>query len=340
MQAIVARRYGPPEVLHLETLDRPVPGPHQVLLRVRAASVNPLDYHLLHGAFFIRLFSGMRRPRQPVRGADVAGVVEAAGAGVSGFRPGDPVFGTCEGAFAEFACAPESTIAASPPGVPFEHAAAAPVAGITALQGLRDHGCLRPGQTVLVHGAAGGVGTFAVQIAKILGAHVTAATSSAHLNFVRALGADAAIDYTQEDFTRQDRRYDVILDCYSSHSLADCRRALSPRGIYVGVGGPAGSFLTFLGRLLVMLALSPFRKQKMVFFIAKMHAGDLAQLADWMAGGQLTPVLDHCYALEKVPDALRYLETGKARGKVVIVVVDATSQASRESVPHSDPTAS
>lgn len=321
MQAIVARQYGSADVLRPESVDLPVPGPKQVLLRVRAASVNPLDYHLLRAEpGFMRLFSGLGKPRSPVRGADVAGVVEAIGSEVSSLHPGDAVFGTGRGAFAEFAVAPESALAAKPVNVPFEHAAAAPIAGITALQGLRDKGGLRPGQNVLIHGASGGVGTFAVQIAKILGAHVTAVTHSANLDFVRALGADAAIDYTQEDFTRQGNRYDAILDCYASHPLADCRRALTPRGIYVGVGGPAKGLLPFVGRLLAILLLSPFQKQKTAFFIAKMKAADLALLGEWMASGQLTPVLDHCYPLERVPEALRYLETGKARGKVVIVV--------------------
>ena len=321
MQAIVARQYGSPDVLRLETVDRPVPGPKQVLIQVRAASVNPLDYHLLRAEpGFVRLFSGLGKPRSPIRGVDVAGIVESTGSEVTRLHPGDAVFGTGRGVFAEFAVAPESALAARPPGVPFEHAAAAPVAGITALQGLRDKGRVRAGQSVLVHGASGGVGTFAVQIAKILGAHVTAVTRAANLDFVRALGADAAIDYTQEDFTQQAGRYDVILDCYANHSLADCRRALTPRGIYVGVGGPTTGLLSFFGRLLAILLLSPFRKQKTAFFVAKMKAADLAILGEWMASGQLTPVLDQCYPLDKLPEALRYLETGKARGKVVILM--------------------
>lgn len=326
MQAIVARQYGSPDVLRLETVDRPAPGPKQVLLRVRATSVNPLDYHLLRAEpGFVRLFSGLGKPRRSIRGVDVSGVVESTGSEVTGLRAGDEVFGTCIGAFAELAVAPESALARKPPSVPFEHAAAAPIAGITALQGLRDKGCLRPGQRVLVHGAAGGVGTFAVQIAKILGAHVTAVTSTANLDFIRALGADAIIDYTQEDFTRGGRVYDLVFDCYASHSLADCRRALTPRGIYIGVGGPTTGLLSFLGRLLAILLLSPFRKQKMAFFIAKMNPADLSLLGEWMASGQLTPVLDKCYPLEKVPEALRYLETGKARGKVVILVGSAAA---------------
>ncbi|HZZ40989.1 MAG TPA: NAD(P)-dependent alcohol dehydrogenase, partial [Acidobacteriaceae bacterium] len=215
--------------------------------------------------------------------------------------------------------APESALSIRPGSVPFEHAAAAPVAGVTALQGLRDKGRLRSGQKVLIHGAAGGVGTFAVQIAKILGAHVTAVTGPANLDFIRALGADAAIDYTQQDFTRGGRVYDVIFDCYVSHSLADLRRALTPQGIYVGVGGPtSGGLLSFFGRVLAMLALSPLRKQKMAFFIAKMNPSDLSLLGDWIASGQLTPVLDRCYPLAQVPEALHYLETRQARGKIVI----------------------
>ena len=321
MQAIVARQYGSPDVLHLETVDRPKPGPKEVLLRVRASSVNPMDYHLLHGAPIIRLFSGWRAPRQPIRGADVAGVVEDVGTQVTRFHRGDAVFGTCRGAFAEAACAPESSLAMLPGGVPFEHAAAAPIAGLTALQGLRDHGHLQSGQTVLIHGAAGGVGSFATQIARILGAHVTAVTSRANLDFVRALGADAALDYAHEDFTQQGRRYDLIFDCYANHSLADCRRALEPDGIYIGAGGPMPGMLRLLAGILGRKVLSHFSRQKFPFFVAKVNATDLSLLAGWIACGQLTPVLDQCYSLEKVPEALRYLETGHARGKVIIVVV-------------------
>jgi NADPH:quinone reductase-like Zn-dependent oxidoreductase len=320
MQAIVARQYGSPEVLHLENIDRPIPGPHQVLLRVRAASLNPLDYHLLHGAPLVRLFAGLARPRKPARGVDVAGVVEATGPGVTRFKPGDAVFGSCQGAFAEYACTAESAVVPLPQGVPFEHAAAVPVAGVTALQGLRDKGRIHPGQNVLVHGASGGVGTFAVQIAKILGAHVTAVTSPANQDFVRALGADFAIDYTQQDFTQSGRRYDIIFDCYASHSLADCRRALEPTGIYVGAGGPMPGLPRFLLRLLATLALAPFRRQKTPLFMAKMNAPDLSRLASWMESGQLTPVLDRGYPLEQLPEALRYLETRQARGKVVILL--------------------
>jgi NADPH:quinone reductase-like Zn-dependent oxidoreductase len=322
MQAIVARQYGSPDVLRLESIDPPVPGPTQVLVRARAAAVNPMDYHLLRAEpAVVRVFSGLGSPRRPVRGVDISGIVEATGSEVTRFHPGDPVFGTCLGAFAEYACAAESTLAPKPPGVPFEHAAASPVAGITALQGLRDKGRVRPGQKVLIHGAAGGVGNFAVQIAKILGAHVTAVTRPANLEFVRALGADSVIDSTQQDFTKQGRHYDLIFDCYACHGLADLRRALEPTGIYLGVGGPTtGGLLAFFGRLLAIVALSTFLKQTMIFFVAKIIPADLAQLADWIANGHLTPVLDRCYPLPQVPDALRYLKAGHARGKVVIVI--------------------
>lgn len=321
MQAIVARQYGSPDVLQLESIPAPQPTPREVLIRVRAASVNPLDYHLLHGApAWLRLLTGLGGPRNPGRGVDVAGVVDAVGASVTRFRPGDAVFGTARGAFAEYVCTAESALSAKPEGISFEQAAAAPIAGLTALQGLRDHGRVRAGQRVLIHGAGGGVGTFAVQIAKVLGAHVTAVTSAANLDFVRALGADAAMDYHEEDFTQGPQRYDVIFDCYASHPLADCRRALTPSGVYVAVGGPVKGLLEFTTRLVAMLALSPFLQQKMVFFMAKTREADLAQLAAWMAAGQVTPVLDRCYALAHVADALRYLETGHARGKVVIVV--------------------
>lgn len=333
MQAIVARQYGSPDVLHLETVDRPVPGPNQVLLRVRAASVNPLDYHLLHGAPIIRLFSGLRRPRSPVRGADVAGVVESTGPGVTRFYAGDAVFGTCQGAFAEYVRVAESAVVACPQGIPFEHAAAVPVAGITALQGLRDKGRVQAGQKVLVHGASGGVGTFAVQIAKILGAHVTAVTSPANLEFVRALGADFAIDYTRQNFTEGTDRYDVIFDCYASHAIADIRRVLTPHGVYVGAGGPMPGMLRLLLGIVARLALSLFRKQKTPFFVAKMNALDLSLLAGWMASGQLTPVLDQSYSLAQVPEALHYLETKHARGKVVIVVSHAANHTAEPAAP-------
>ena len=237
MQAIVYYEYGSPDVLRYEEVEKPVPGENEVLIKVRAAALNPYDWHFIRGTpAFIRLMTGLGKPKSSRLGADVAGVVEAAGRRVTQFKPGDEVFGTCRGAFAEYACAPETTLARKGEKVTWEQAAAVPIAALTALQSLRDKAHVEPGQKVLINGAAGGVGTFAVQIAKWMGAHVTGVCSARNAEMIRSIGGDDAIDYTREDFTRSGRRWDVILECVGNSPFATCRRVLNPKGIYVGVG--------------------------------------------------------------------------------------------------------
>jgi len=320
MKAIVCRRYGPPEVLACEEVERPVAGDGEVLVEVRAAGVNPLDSHLMRGRPAVaRIFFGLRGPKVERPGRDVAGVVAAVGGSVTRFAAGDAVFGSCRGAFAEYACAAESALAPKPASVTFEQAAAAPVAAYTALQGLRDLGRLAPGRKVLANGAAGGVGTFAVQIARWLGAEVTGVCGAANAAMVRSLGAEHVVDYTREDFTRSAQRYDLIFDLVGNHPALACRRVLSREGTYVlaGVLGRKGmtGFLTFP---LEAFLLSPFVSQRMVVLMARSSGEDLALIGDLMAAGTVTPVIDRRFALSEAPDAIRYLEAGHARGKIVI----------------------
>ena len=319
MKAIVYRKNGPPDVLTCEEIEKPVPGDQEVLIKVRAAAVNPLDYHMLKGgpAIFRLLFGGAKL-KHP--GVDCAGVVAAVGPAVAQFKVGDAVFGNCRGAFAEYATAPESKMAPKPENVSFEDAAACPVAALTALQGLRKHGKIQPGQNVLINGASGGVGTFAVQFAKIFGAHVTAICSARNADLVRSLGADHVIDYAQEDFSSGSARYDLILDIAGSHSFSTCQRVLTPRGILVGVGVLAGhkSLFAIIGGLLGSLIRSRFSSQKFVFFIAKGNREDLTFIGELLANGKLKSVIDKRYSLVDVPEAMRYQGTWRARGKLVI----------------------
>ena len=336
MKAIVYSNYGSPDVLKCLEIERPIPRNNELLIRVRAASVNPLDCGEIKGVPFIfRLVFGLPKPdvaRLGRSGVDVAGHVETVGRNVTEFKPGDEVFGVCisdprasgtkvwvhrQGAFAEYVCALEATVVLKPDNVTFEQAASVPVAALTALQGLRDRGQMQPGQKVLIHGAGGGVGTFAVQIAKSFGADVTAVSRTRNVDMLRSIGADRVIDYTQEDFTRSGLCYDLIFDCFGNHSLSACRRVLNPRGIYVGVGGPGGIGVLF--RLIQMLFLSRFVSQKLVTFLAKPKKGDLIMIRDLMAAGKVKPVLDRCYRLDEVPEAVRHLSEGHT-GKVVIVV--------------------
>lgn len=319
MKAVVCRAYGLAG-LGLEEVEPPRAGDAEVLLRVRAAAVNALDWHLLRGTpYAARLFFGLRRPRTTRPGRDVAGVVEAVGEKVKRFAPGDAVFGTCRGAFAESALAAETSLTALPAGVPFEQAAALPVAGLTALQGLRDAGRLQPGQRVLIHGAGGGVGTFAVQIARALGAEVTAATRAESVETMRALGAARVLDHEREDFTASGERWDLIFDCFSHHPLPACRRALKPGGRYVAAGGPFPSLTSILVGALARSALSLFGSRKLLSFLARSSPGDLALLGEWVAEGKLSPVVDLRYGIAEVPGAIRDLAAGRARGKIVIV---------------------
>jgi NADPH:quinone reductase-like Zn-dependent oxidoreductase len=323
MKAIVCREYGSPDVLRCEEVERPTPGDDEVLIRVRAASVNPFDWHFMRGRpYLIRAMSGLRRPKDIRVGVDVAGQIESVGRNVKRLRAGDEVFGECRGAFAEYACTPESSLVLKPDNVTFEQAASVGIAGLTALQGLRDKGGIKSGQKVLINGASGGVGTFAVQIAESYGAEVTGVCSTRNVEMVRSIGAGHVIDYTREDFAESGPRYDLILDCYASHSLGACRRALAPKGTYVMVGGPDQSMVAFLGRLAQASLLSGFSSQKLCTFVAKNKNEDLTVLRELLAAGKLAPVIDRQYRLSEVPDAIRYLGKGHARGKVVIALED------------------
>ncbi len=319
MKAVVQHAYGPPEVLKLEDVQKPTAGDEEVLLRVHAVSANPLDWRTLRAdPFFMRLMGeGLLKPKNKILGVDVAGEVEAVGKNVKEFRPGDAVFGTSNyGGFAEYVRAREDRLVPKPPGMTFEEAAAVPVAAISALQGLRDKGHIQPGQKVLINGASGGVGTFAVQIAKAFGAVVTGVCSTRNLDMVRSIGADHVIDYTREDFTRSGKRYDLILDAAAYRSISDYRRALNPTGIYVLVGGS-------VARLFQTLLLGPWYSMtgsKMGVIMARITKKDLLFLKELLESGKVVPVIDRRYPLSQVPDALGYLEQGHARGKVVITV--------------------
>ena len=327
MKAIRYDRYGPPQVLKLRDVDMPAVGDDEVLIRVRAASVNPLDWHFMRGApYLVRMVAGLSRPRASASrlGADMAGVVEAVGKNVTGFRPGDEVFGGRDdrGTLAEYiSIRQDGAVLAKPATLTFEQAAAVPVAAVTALQALCDKGRIQPGHKVLVNGASGGVGTFAVQIAKALGAKVTGVCSTANVEMVASIGADQVIDYTREDFTRALRRYDLVIDIAGNRALAETRRVLVPRGVLVPVGGPdTGRWIGSLGRSARMALLSPAVSQRMVFFLARQDKADLAVLRELLEAGQITPVIDRTYPLGEVGEVIGYLETGHARGKVAITV--------------------
>jgi len=321
MKAAVCSRYGPPDVVQITDVEKPVPKDNEVLIEVRAASVNPFDWHLMRGTpYIVRIMAGLLKPKDKRLGVDVAGQVEAVGRNVTQFKPGDEVFGACRGAFAEYACTSESALVMKPDNVTFEQAASVPVAAFTALQGLRDKGHLQPGQKVLINGAAGGVGTFAVQIAKLFGADVTGVCSTRNVDMVRSIGADRVIDYTQEDFTKSGQRYDLFFDSVGNHSLLACRRVLNPKGIYIVVGGPDGRWLGPLARMIKTLVLSWFVSQNLVMFLAKRSKEDLTIMHELMEAGKVTPVIDKRYRLSEVPEAIRYLQEGHARGKVVITL--------------------
>lgn len=305
--------------LKLEDIEKPTAGDDEVLIKVRAASINPLDSHLLRHAAIRRVMSVLSKGKTNRPGRDVAGEVEAVGSNVTQFKTGDAVFGGCGGAFAEYACASSSALALKPDNVSFEQAASVPVAGLTALQGLRDKGQIQPEQKVLINGAAGGVGTFAVQIAKSVGAEVTGVCSTRNVEMVRSIGADHVFDYTQEDFTKSGQHFDLIFDLVANHSFSARRRVLNPTGIYIGAGVLAGpSMIGLLAGLITDLVLSRFVSQKFVTFMAKLRTEDLTILGDLMKAGKVTPVIDRCCSLSEVPEAIRYLEAGHARGKVVI----------------------
>jgi NADPH:quinone reductase-like Zn-dependent oxidoreductase len=321
MKAIVHDRYGS-DGLELRDVDEPVIEDQQVLVRVHASSVNPVEWYQVHGPFFVRISGGgLRRPKSPSLGADLAGRIEAVGKDVEEFQPGDEVFGTSGGSWAEYAPAREARLVRKPANVSFEEAAAVPIAGLTALQAVRDHGRIQPGQKVLINGASGGVGTFAVQIAKSYGAEVTAVCSTINVDLVGSLGADRVCDYTHEDFTRRGERHDVMLDIAGSRSFLEFRRALTPEATVVVVGAPmSNKGLGPLKHIIGTRLISIGRSQTVTSFIAKIEKEDLAFMSELLAAGRLRSVVDRSYELSQVPDALRYLGTTHARGKVVITM--------------------
>ena len=322
MRSIIYREYGSPDVLQLERIDKPIVGDDSVLVRIHAAAANPYDWHFMRGEpYFMRLFIGLRAPKEDRLGVDFAGRLEAVGKNVTHLRPGDEVFGLGNGTFAEYVTAPANQVASKPEVLSFEQAAAVPLAALTALQGLRDVARLEPGHRVLIIGASGGVGTFAVQIAKALGAEVAAVCSTRNLELVRSLGADEAIDYTKEDFGDSGRRYDVIFQLAGKRSPSDCLSSLTPRGILINSSGDSKNrWLGPMGRFIRAAALSPFVSQTLGSQTTKRSRGDLEYLTELIEAGKITPVIDRTHPLSEVPEAIGYLERGHARGKVVIRV--------------------
>jgi NADPH:quinone reductase-like Zn-dependent oxidoreductase len=333
MKAIVHNKYGSPDVLNLEEIDKPAVYDDDILVRVRAASANPYDWHFMTGRPYIaRMQFGLLKPIVNGLGADLAGQVEAVGKNVTQFRPGDEVFGEVDGevpgkpllelgSFAEYVCVSEESVVPKPANLTLEQAAAVPLAGLTALQALRVQGRIEPGQKVLINGASGGVGTFAVQIAKSFGAEVTGVCSTRNVDMVRSIGAAQVIDYTREDFTRGGQRYDLMLDNVGNRSLSECRRVLNPEGVYLAsFGAPDRRWLGPFPQLLRMVVFSPFVSQKMVALTVKRTKEVLLDLKELIEAGKVTPVIDRTYPLSEVPEAIRYLEEGHARGKVVITV--------------------
>jgi NADPH:quinone reductase-like Zn-dependent oxidoreductase len=323
MKAAVRDRFGSPDVVELREIDKPVPTDNEVLVRVRAASLNLADWYAVTGRPYVgRAQMGLRKPKSNRLGVDYAGTVEAVGKNVTEFRPGDEVFGGRDGAYAEYVCAREDrSVVPKPPNVTFEQAAAVPIAAITALQGLRDKGQLQPGQKVLINGASGGVGTFAVQIAKALGAEVTAVCSTGNVDAARSLGADHVIDYTREDFTRSGQRYDLMLDIAGSRSWSACKRVLKPQGTLVLVGGPKDNRMFGpLGHVIKLRLGGMLARRKVAFFIAKFNKADMLFLRELLEAGKVTPVIDRRYELSDIADGFRYLGEGHCRSKVVITV--------------------
>ncbi|MFD5013955.1 NAD(P)-dependent alcohol dehydrogenase [Streptomyces chartreusis] len=325
MKAVIQDRYGSADVLEFRDVDRPVPTADEVLVRVHAASVNAYDWHLMHGDPVIgRTMMGFRRPKAPVRGRDFAGVVEEVGSGVTGLKAGDEVYGEADGAFAEYVCARADNVGPKPANLTFEQAAPIPLAGNTALIGLRDVARVQPGQTLLVNGASGGVGTFAVQLGKAYGTEVTAVCSTRNVDMVRSLGADRIIDYTQEDFTRGEARYDVVLDLVGNHSLGEFRRVLNPVGTLVLSGGgvyEGGSVVGPMGLFIKRRLVAPFaRNHRLLEIAARQSTANLEALRELAESGKIAPVVERTYPLSEAAEAIRYLEVEHARAKVVVTV--------------------
>lgn len=323
MKAMVYTQYGPPDVLQLKEVEKPTPQANEVLIKIHAASVNAADWHVLKADPFIARFdAGLFKPKFPILGADIAGVVESIGTGVTQFKPGDEVYGDLShcgwGGFAEYVAVPENVLALKPSNISFTEAASVPMAALTALQGLRDRGQIRAGQKVLINGASGGVGTFAVQIAKSFGAEVTAVCSTSKMDMVRSIGADVVIDYTKEDFTLNGQQYGLILAANGYHSIFAYKRALAPNGIYVMTGGTLSQIFQ---ALLLGSLVSKFGPKKMYGVLARPDPNDLAYMKDLIEAGKVTPVIDRCYPLAETAEAIRYVDAGHARGKVIITMV-------------------
>jgi NADPH:quinone reductase-like Zn-dependent oxidoreductase len=321
MQAILHSRYGPPDALELKDIDQPVVTDDQVLVRVHAAAVGKGDWLTVQGLPYVaRLRYGLPNPKHLVPGFDVAGRIEAVGKSVTQLQAGDAVFGWCEGSFAEYASVPEGQLARKPANLSFEQAAAVPISGFAALQALRDTGGVQPGQQVVIIGASGGVGSFAVQIAKAFGAEVTGVCSTKSVDLVRSIGADHVVDYTQQDFTRTGQRYDLILEMAGNRSLADFRRALTPKGTLVLVGGSGGRWFMGTGRTLRAVLVSPLVGQRLRSFLSKPKGADLVVLKELLEAGKLTPVIDRTFPLRETPEAIRYVGEQSTQGKTVITV--------------------
>ena len=321
MKAIVHSRYGPPDVLELQDIDKPTVNDDEVLVRVHAAAVGKGDWLTVEGLPYIaRMRYGLPSPKHKVPGFDVAGYIEAVGSKVTQLQPGDEVFGWCDGSFAEFASVPESQLAPKPANLTFEQAAAVPISGFAALQAVRDTGGVQPGQTVVIIGASGGVGSFAVQLAKAFGAEVTGVCSGKSVELVRSIGADHVVDYTQQDFTRTGQRYDLILEMAGNRSLADLRRALSPRGTLVLVGGSGGRWFMGTGRTLRAVLVSPLVGQRLRSFFSKPKGADLVVLKELLEAGKITPVIDRTFPLSETAEAIRYVGERSTQGKTVITV--------------------
>ncbi|MFC1720417.1 NAD(P)-dependent alcohol dehydrogenase [Pseudomonadota bacterium] len=322
MKAIAYHCYGSPDVLQVEEVAKPVPADNEVLVKVHAASVNPLDWHYLRGEpYLMRLGTGLGKPENTRLGVDFAGTIEAVGKDVTQFKPGDAVFGGKTGAFGGYVTKPEDgSLALIPDNVSFEQAASVPIAALTALQALRDKGQLKAGQKVLINGASGGVGTFAVQIAKSLGAEVTGVCSTRNVEMVHSIGADHVIDYTREDYTKNGQQYDLIIDNVGNHSLLENRDVMTPDGKFVIIGGSKGKWMGPMIRPILAMLLSPFVDQEFGMMLAHLNAEDLTQVAELMAEGKVTPVIGRHYSLAEVPEAIRHSEEGHARGKIIVEI--------------------
>jgi NADPH:quinone reductase-like Zn-dependent oxidoreductase len=321
MKAIVHSRYGPPDALELKDIDTPVVTDDAVLVQVQAAAVGKGDWLTVQGLPYVaRMRYGLPRPKHPVPGFDVAGHIEAAGSKVTQLQPGDAVFGWCDGSFAEYAAVPERQLARKPANLTFEQAAAVPISGFAALQALRDTGGVKPGQTVVIIGASGGVGSFAVQLAKAFGAEVTGVSSTNSLEMVRSIGADHVVDYTQQDFTRTGQRYDLILEMAGNRALADLRRALTPKGTLVLVGGSGGRWFMGTGRTVRAVLVSPLVGQRLRSFFSKPRGADLVVLQELIEAGKLTPVIDRTFPLNETPEAIRHVGERSIQGKTVITM--------------------